>query len=167
MKPANISGQRFGRLIAIEPVGRKKYPCGATLTVWRCVCDCGAETTVPLPALRTGNTRSCGCLGNENRSKHISKHTKHGHMHSRLNEVWKGMKQRCTNPKHISYKWYGKLGVSVCAERENSFEAFEKWAFANGYDPFAARNQCIFHYCYRSKPCSFPLVQILLHRTGH
>jgi hypothetical protein len=34
------------------------------------------------------------------------------------------MKQRCNNPKAISYPWYGALGVKVCERWENSLEAF-------------------------------------------
>ena len=40
----DISGKRYGRLVAIEPVGKNKKG----LTLWRCKCDCGNEkiTTV-------------------------------------------------------------------------------------------------------------------------
>ena len=33
--------------------------------------------------------------------------------------------ERCTNPKHISYKYYGALGVTVC-ERWKNFELFKE-----------------------------------------
>lgn len=53
-----IAGQRFGRLIAIGPVGqtvRKNY-------IWSCQCDCGNVTNVPTATLKSGGTHSCGCL---------------------------------------------------------------------------------------------------------
>ena len=54
----NLVGQRFGRLIAVESVGY----CGRNIK-WKCVCDCGNETTVSSSHLGTKNpTRSCGCL---------------------------------------------------------------------------------------------------------
>lgn len=33
-----------------------------------------------------------------------------------LKHIWSGMIARCTNPKVISYKWYGARGISVCSE---------------------------------------------------
>ena len=38
--------------------------------------------------------------------------------------IWLSMKQRCTNPKTISYRCYGALGVTVCSEWSHSFERF-------------------------------------------
>lgn len=53
----NIAGQRFGRLVAIEPAGSLS---GGGVT-WRCVCDCSKETITSGAFLRTGRTTSCGC----------------------------------------------------------------------------------------------------------
>lgn len=58
--------------------------------------------------------------------------TIHGMSHSRLHRIWNGMKQRCSNPKAISYKYYGAKGVSVCEEWQ-IFTNFCDWALANGY----------------------------------
>jgi hypothetical protein len=53
LKPIlNLTGQRFGKLVAVERV-----PTGH----WRCQCDCGNESLVTIGNLRSGNTRSCGC----------------------------------------------------------------------------------------------------------
>ena len=54
----DITGQRFGKLTAIELVGRNPY--GKAL--WRCLCDCGGEIVTTMANLQTGATRSCGCL---------------------------------------------------------------------------------------------------------
>lgn len=54
----DLSGRTFGRLAVAEIAGRA--PNGDML--WRCLCDCGQETTVRGYALRQGMTRSCGCL---------------------------------------------------------------------------------------------------------
>src|SRR5690349_16996798 len=48
---------------------------------------------------------------------------KHGMAKTRVYEVWKGMKQRCSNPKHISYPYYGGRGIRVTPEWEE-FENF-------------------------------------------
>lgn len=54
----DISGQRFGRLTAIEFVGTDIRRCAQ----WKCRCDCGTELIVKLSNLKTGGSRSCGCL---------------------------------------------------------------------------------------------------------
>ena len=56
----DLKGQRFGRLVALEPVAE----AGKRLR-WRCRCDCGRETLVQVGELMNGNTRSCGCLSSE------------------------------------------------------------------------------------------------------
>ncbi len=58
----DITGQRYGKLIALEIVDFTKRG-----TVWRCKCDCGNPKDVPLKDLRSGHTRSCGCLNTERR----------------------------------------------------------------------------------------------------
>lgn len=45
------------------------------------------------------------------------------HKHELYN-AWSCMKQRCYNPKHISYKYYGGVGVEVCERWRESFESF-------------------------------------------
>ena len=47
--------------------------------------------------------------------------------------VWCGMKGRCYGVNNSAYRYYGLKGVTVCDEWINDFEAFEKWAFANGW----------------------------------
>lgn len=58
----DLSGRRFGKLVAIEIVKIYTSPKGATRPVWRCKCDCGNETEVTYGSLVNGVTRSCGCL---------------------------------------------------------------------------------------------------------
>ena len=56
----NLTGQRFGRLIAITARGTKS-PYS-----WGCVCDCGNIVFVKSVNLCCGGTTSCGCLGHPN-----------------------------------------------------------------------------------------------------
>lgn len=54
---------------------------------------------------------------------------------TRLYQVWIGMRARCADPKHISYKNYGAKGVYVDS-RWNDFTVFRDWSYENGYvDP--------------------------------
>lgn len=57
-KRRDLTGQRFGRLVAIEDAGYADVGGG----VWKCQCDCGNKTYVAVNSLTTGKTRSCGCL---------------------------------------------------------------------------------------------------------
>lgn len=58
---AIVPGQRFGRLVA---VARVENGAGGKVR-WRCRCDCGVEVEVFASGLRSGRTRSCGCLRRE------------------------------------------------------------------------------------------------------
>lgn len=139
---ANISGQRFGSLIAIEYVGDKQYPCGKKLSMWKCKCNCGNETVVSLCALRRGHNKSCGCLERKHKNEFGVSHIKHGDAHSRLYNIWVLMKMRCYNKNNRAYKYYGAKGVSVCDEWRNDYGKFYEWAYANGYDENAKWRDC-------------------------
>lgn len=56
--PINLTGHTFGRLSVSRLDGRA--PDGSNL--WLCVCECGTECRVRATNLRSGKTRSCGCL---------------------------------------------------------------------------------------------------------
>ena len=137
MGKSDISGQRYGRLVAIEQIGARNY-----MTVWRCLCDCGNEANVALDKLRSGHTKSCGCLRAE---KARTAHFKHGHKRQdkvdRLYPVWRTMKQRCYLETSCSYPNYGGRGITVC-EEWHDYEAFKNWAYENGYDPNAKYGEC-------------------------
>ena len=54
----DITGQRFGRLVALKPTEERRRG----LVVWECQCDCGKTVFLDGRALRNGKTVSCGCL---------------------------------------------------------------------------------------------------------
>jgi len=109
----DITGQRFGRLVALRPNGKAND--GATR--WLCQCDCGASHTIRIDHLRNGKTRSCGCLS----IRHG--HTVIGKRHP-LYSTWCGMLARCGNPNHRQYKDYGGRGIKVCERWQHDFTAF-------------------------------------------
>lgn len=57
-KIKDITGQVFGKLTAIECVGK---PQGKKTYYWKCQCSCGKVVEVDGASLRSGNTKSCGC----------------------------------------------------------------------------------------------------------
>lgn len=60
----DLTGQRFGRLVAIERVPAPKPPRldGPQFAWWRCKCDCGGEKIAAASNLKKGKNKSCGCL---------------------------------------------------------------------------------------------------------
>lgn len=121
-KAINLAGQRFGRLVAIEPIPRP-----GSRRRWRCKCDCGNETLTPTQNLLSGKAKSCGCLKIDNL-------TKHGDSRSRIYHTWRGIKNRCYNENVVGYENYGGRGITMCDEWKNSFPNFRDWAYENGYD---------------------------------
>lgn len=57
----DLTGRRFTRLTALRRLPSTQLPRNY-VSRWECRCDCGALVTVALGHLRSGHTRSCGCL---------------------------------------------------------------------------------------------------------
>ena len=110
----DLSGHRFGRLVAIHPT---KLDSGRRM-LWHCKCDCGSEREVASSHLRSGNSTSCGCLRKENFNSRT-----HGKTRTDEFRTWLSMRGRCENKKHGYYHIYGARGISVC-ERWQKFENF-------------------------------------------
>ena len=53
----NLIGKKFNKLLVLEYVGESK---------WKCLCDCGKETITKTSSLKSGKTKSCGCLRGQN-----------------------------------------------------------------------------------------------------
>lgn len=127
----DLTGERYGRLVVLEYVGRAK----SKTSLWRCRCDCGNETTVRASNLRNGHTKSCGCGEIENKLQFGNRSVrKHQESYTRLYRVWLGMKNRCNNRKDDHWPLYGARGISVSDEWVKDYEAFRDWALANSYD---------------------------------
>ena len=124
----NLIGDRFGRLTVISKNGKTKW---GNIT-WKCVCDCGKTVIIPGGRLKSGHTKSCGCLAYDMHVKQLETHGYTTGGRPRTLTIWCGMKARCLNPKSISYRNYGARGISICREWL-SFKAFHEWAIANGY----------------------------------
>lgn len=123
-RKGNITGQRFGRLVALEMVGNDKYG----IKLWKCKCDCGNEKIVTYTHLKRGMIKSCGCL-------HATQNYVHGLNGSRLQGIYYKMLYRCNNPKCENYADYGGRGIKICDEwlGDNGFKNFYEWAFSNRY----------------------------------
>ena len=115
----DLTKQRFGRLVAIEPTENR----GADRSIiWRCQCDCGAKCFVSSSHLQSGHTQSCSCL---RREKIKASRIKHGLRGVPEYASWQQMLQRCENPNNYGYKYYGARGIKVC-ERWHNLRDFIK-----------------------------------------
>lgn len=56
----DLTGRRFGRLIAMRRIGTKNLRA-----YWQCECDCGNHVNVSNTSLIQGHTKSCGCYNRE------------------------------------------------------------------------------------------------------
>lgn len=84
-----LSGIRFGRLTAIQPIGNR---CGQIL--WDCVCDCGTSRQIMTSQLTCGKTKSCGCLRKEKAGK-LNKKDLFGKKFGRLTVIAENKRSRC------------------------------------------------------------------------
>jgi hypothetical protein len=109
-------GERYERLTILRETSggdpRHRY--------FVCLCDCGRETTARLNGLRSGNTKSCGCLSREATGALNRSHSATGSLTHRR---WKSMLTRATNPNIVGAEHYSGRGVTVC-ERWRTFENF-------------------------------------------
>lgn len=120
MKRVDLTGQRFGRLVALGWSADKRS--AKSKVRWRCICDCGRETSPTTTALRSGETKSCGCLQAEG-PPIIHGASRRGHTAAEYGP-WVSMRRRCLSPKDSSFLKYGGRGITVCDRWANSFDAF-------------------------------------------
>ena len=107
---------RFERLEVLSRLPKE----GARMFSFKCRCECGNEKNVRIDHLRSGRTKSCGCL---NREQTSARNFKHGLRRHPLYTTWDCIRQRCTNPNNPNYKNYGGRGIRLC-ERWTTFANF-------------------------------------------
>ncbi len=124
-KRIDLTGQKFGRLVVIEVVKekgkRKKLMCR---------CQCGKVVEVSEDKLKSGHTKSCGCLWIETIKE---RNSTHGKTKTKLYSIWNAMINRTTNKNVWNFKNYGERGITVCEEWKRNFISFYEWAMKNGY----------------------------------
>lgn len=108
-KREDLTGERFGRLIALEFRGSDN----SGHTQWLCECECGNTKIVRSNDLKAGRVVSCGCYWQERR---IECNTKHNmcNDHRKLYAEHYNMIKRCHDEKCSNYRNYGARGIKVC-----------------------------------------------------
>jgi len=116
MRTLELTGQQFGKLFV-----RGRADKNSDRTYWDCVCQCGNTRVVIGRNLMNGHTQSCGCYKVQ---RIVDTKTTHGCASTKTvrppeYKVWKGMKDRCSNPNSSGYKRYGARGVRVSKDWED------------------------------------------------
>lgn len=101
------SGQKFDRwtIVSFSHVAHEGHN-NRKRSHYLCRCECGTEKIQSLSIIISGESRSCGCISIENR-------TKHGMYGTKVYYAWTSMKQRCLNPNCALYKRYGGRGIGL------------------------------------------------------
>lgn len=101
---------------------------GGGRAIWVFLCQCGAEFSAPSNRVKSGNTKSCGCLAEASRRSTENKYVKHGHNRpgrvSREYNSYTSMKTRCLNKNSPNYCNYGGRGIRICQRWLDGFENF-------------------------------------------
>lgn len=123
-KLIDLTGHTYDRLTVLHLHAQRASDGKAQ---WVCRCACGRITVAKSNNLRSGNTRSCGCLMIDTVRENS---TTHGHT---VNRRWtpeytsyRSMLARCYDEKHVSYPDYGGSGIEVCSS----------WLGADGFVRF-------------------------------
>ena len=153
-----IIGQKFNMLTVLERVGTYKN------RKIKYKCECGNIIYSDITCLKSGNTKSCGCLKNS----FISELNKtHGKSKTRLYKIWIGIKKRCYNENCISYNHYGKRGIIMSDVWKNDYLAFEKWAINNGYKDYLSIDRIDFNGNYEPSNCRWVNSKIQNNNSSH
>lgn len=122
----DLTGTKIGFLEVLKRADDYVYDSGRKEVMWLCRCDCGKEVLVHSGCLHKHGTVSCGCAK-------VNRLTKHGMSDTRIDIIYRGMKQRCYDHNAENYHSYGGRGVKICDEWLNDKRTFFDWAEHNGY----------------------------------
>jgi hypothetical protein len=110
----DLIGQRFGTRVVIamaeRGLGVNKY----SNIRWIVQCDCGNVTSSRSQNIK--DSRSCHKCSVQKPSDPFAG--------TRVSHIWKGMKQRCLNPRSKDYRHYGGRGISICPRWIESIKNF-------------------------------------------
>lgn len=102
----NYNGHRFGRWTVVARIDRRRTEV---------VCDCGERRIAWMTGLRSGESKSCGCLQKELAS---SRNSTHGlsQRYPKEYRAWCAARKRCNNPNHDSFALYGGRGIRFSSQ---------------------------------------------------
>lgn len=107
---------QYNQLTFIQEEGKNKH----NQTLWRVSCTCGNVAVKVASAVRSGRTKSCGCLQTSGTSN-----LRHGKRRSKEYTAWCNMHLRCYSKNNPHYRNYGARGIIV-DDKWHNFTAFYK-----------------------------------------
>jgi hypothetical protein len=122
----DITGQRFGELVVVCRIPHVDFHNGP---LWLFRCSCGREFAASKTRVSTGQWPVKSCLKCRPRVRRQSTPPTHrgklgGLSKSSEYQIYRGMRQRCENPKDSVYGYYGGRGIHVCDRWKASFLDF-------------------------------------------
>lgn len=118
----DISGEKFNFLTVIKQVPKPPH-LKNNHTYWLCRCDCGNEKIIDQRALKSGNTKSCGCYGKLSSKNNILKYN------------MKKQKLRNTFVKEDNFfKFYTKKNQEFIVDEDDFDKVYQHyWILRGGY----------------------------------
>ena len=113
-------GTRYGRLTTVKEIEPHIQPSGRKRRRFLCACECGKQSKVLLLNLRSGDTRSCGCLNVEDK-------TSHGLRGNRFYARCAAAIKRCHDSNDASFEKYGGRGIKVFDPWKKDIAAFIRY----------------------------------------
>jgi hypothetical protein len=134
------AGDRYGRLVIDKEISKIIYPSGQTSRKFTCICDCGNVISTRLHSLRSGYTKSCGCIQKtkKNLDKILIKNKQKEQYKERVQKAkilkkeykaYHAAKSRCTHESRKDFKHYGGRGIKF------NFKSFEEFIDCIGVKP--------------------------------
>ena len=133
-------GKRYGRLAVVTFSHYRQTKWGKR-KIYNFACCCGNSFATDIKDVKSGNTKSCGCITGE----------RHGESTSSVEyNAWLYMRTRCLNKNREDWMLYGGRGVKICQRWIDSFSDFlsdvgrrpsphhslDRWPDVNGdYEP--------------------------------
>ncbi len=115
----DLTGKSFGEWLVLKLTSKN----AKGRTYFLCRCSCGKEKSVIGQNLKNGQSKNCG---HDKQAKILKSIQTHGMHKTSEYGIWRGIKDRCTNPNRPEYKHYGGRGIKCCESWSESFENFYK-----------------------------------------
>lgn len=120
MKRTDLTGDRYGRLLVIRQAESENNK-----RTWLCKCDCGNEITLKGVYLKTGDTRSCGCLKKKQEEENLRNQYNNKRVDGVVKPLFKGKKPRKDSAT-------GYRGVSKYYTRKSKELRYRAWITVKG-----------------------------------
>lgn len=125
-------GDRYHRWTIIKEVESSIQPNGKRRRMVLAECDCGTVKGCGLDSLRSGASKSCGCLAIEATIANGKANATHGCSQHPAYSAWVSMVSRCKESSDQSADYYHR-GIRVCSDWADDPVNFCNWASGNGH----------------------------------